>query len=321
MTMTDRMFGASLTRRHLLGSGAGLAAGAALGPLGLASRAFAATPPKFKTVEEGFLTIAMSGSMPQTGLKDGQVIGSDADMVAAIAKHLGLAVKPNLMAWSATIEAIKTGRADIMCGDMGWSKARANALLLTDVIYYDGNYVTMRKDRPSGPYIDVNDMAGHSVGSGTGYSYVPDIKKIPNVEVKLYDNDDACVRDVEAGRLDYAVLDGMSVDYMLLQNKDNNLKLVPIKPNTQYPSLSGKGRAVMGMSLENTDLFDAVNAGIKWLWASKTNAECLARYGMVNPDYMVAGATDPRIDVDRSADGKILGPAAHTPKDYSSLFS
>ena len=319
--MTERMFGAPLTRRTLLGRAAGLGLGAAAGPLSFVPRAFAATPPKFKTVEEGFLTIAMSGSMPQTGVKDGKVVGSDADMVAAIAQHLGLTVKPNLMAWSATIEAVKSGRADIMCGDMGWSKARANALLLTDVIYYDSNYVTMRKDRPSGAYIEVDDMAGHSVGSGTGYSYVPDIKKIPNVEVKLYDNDDACTRDVEAGRLDYAVLDGMSMDYMLLQNKDNNLKLVPIKPNTQYPALSGKGRAVMGMNLENTDLFDAVNAGIKWLWASKTNAECLARYGMVNPDYMVPAATDPRIDVDRSADGKILGPGAHTPKDYAPLFT
>jgi polar amino acid transport system substrate-binding protein len=225
------------------------------------------------------------------------------------------------MAWSATIEAIKAGRADIMCGDMGWSKPRANALLLTDAIYYDGNYVTMKKDRPSGQYIDVNDLAGHSVGSGTGYSYVPDIKKVPNTEVKLYDTDDACLRDVEAGRLDYAVLDGMSVDYMLLQKPGLEIKLVPIKENTQYPNLTGKGRAVMGMNLENTDLFDAVNAGVKWLWASKTNAACLARNGMTSPDYMVPAKDDPRLGVDRDAQGNILGPGAHTPKDYSSLFA
>ena len=224
------------------------------------------------------------------------------------------------MAWSATIEAIKTGRADIMCGDMGWSKPRANALLLTDAIYYDGNYVTMKKDRPSGDYIDVNDMAGHSVGTGTGYSYVPDIKKIPNVEVKLYDTDDACLRDVEAGRLDYAVLDGMSMDYMLLQNKDSTSSSCPSSQTRNIPALSGKGRAVMGMNLENTDLFDAVNAGVKWLWASKTNADCLARNGMTNPDYMVPAKDDPRIGVDRDAEGNILGPGAHTPKDYSSLF-
>ena len=318
--MFDRMSQLNLSRRTLLRrsaeAGTGALAGLLFGP-----RAFAAAPPKFKTVEAGFMTIAMSGSMPVTGIKDGKIIGSDAEMIVAIAKYLGLEVKPNIMAWSATIEAIKTGRADIMCGDMGWSKARANAMLLTDAIYYDSNYVTMKKDKPFTDYIDVNDIGGHSVGSGTGYSYVPDLKKIPGVtEVKLYDTDDACLRDVEAGRLDFAVLDGMSVDYMLLQNPGLDLKLVAIKPNAQYADLTGKGQAVMGMNLENTDLFDAVNEGVRWLWKSKTNAACLARNGMKSPDYMVPVASNPRIGVDRSASGEILGSGAHKPKDFSSLF-
>ena len=319
--MTVGVFGAGLTRRGLIGRAAGLSLGALAAPTAFTSRAFAATPPKPKTVEDGVITIAMSGAMPGTGMKDGAVMGSDADMVTAIAKRLGLGVKPALMAWSATIEAVKTGRADIMCGDMGWSKARANALLLTDVIYYDSNYVTMKKDRASGPYIDVSDLAGHSVGTGTGYDYVPDLKKIPNADVKLYDTDDACLRDLEAGRIDYAVLDGTTIAYVLLQNPGVELKLVPITPNSQYPALSGKGRAVMGMNIDNTDLFDAVNAGVKWLWASKTNAACLARYGLTNPDYMVPAPTDPRLGVDRSAAGAILGPGAHQPKDYSSFFA
>jgi ABC-type amino acid transport substrate-binding protein len=318
--MFDRTTRPTMSRRGLLRQAAGLGAGALASSL-FGPQAFAATAPKFKTVEDGFITIAMSGSMPVTGIKDGKIIGSDAEMVVAIAKYLGLGVKPNIMAWSATIEAIKSGRADIMCGDMGWSKARANAMLLTDAIYYDSNYVTMKKDKPFADYIDVNDLSGHSVGSGTGYSYVPDLKKIPGVaEVKLYDTDDACLRDVEAGRLDFAVLDGMSVDYMLLQNPGIELKLVPVKPNTEYPALTGKGRAVMGMNLENTDLFDAVNDGVKWLWKSKTNAACLARNGMTSADYMIPTADDPRIGVDRSSDGEILGPGAHKPKDFSSLF-
>jgi len=281
-----------------------------------------AAPPKFKTVEDGYITIAMSGTMPVTGFKDGQIIGSDAEMIVAIAEKLGLRAKPAVMAWSATIEAIKSGRADIMCGDMGWTKARADAMLLTDAIYYDGNYVTMKKSQPFTGYIAVNDMSGHTVGTGTGYSYVPDIKKIPAIgDVKLYDNVDACVRDVLAGRIDFAVLDSMTVDYMLLQNPTLDLKQVPIKPNTEYPNLSGKGRAVMGMNMENPDLFDAVNAGVKWLWQSKTNAKLLAKNGMTSPDYLVPAATDPRIGVDRDAHGNILGPAAHTPKDYSALFA
>jgi ABC-type amino acid transport substrate-binding protein len=310
-----------MTRRTLLRCTAGLGASALVfPPFGTAAIAAA---PKLKTVEDGSITIAMSGTMPVTGVKDGQIIGSDAEMIVAIATRLGLKAKPAIMAWSATIEAIKSGRADIMCGDMGWTKARANAMLLTDAIYYDGNFVTMKKDKPFNEFINVNDMGGHSVGTGQGYSYVPDIKKIPGVgEVKLYDNVDGCVRDVLAGRVDFAVLDGMTVDYLLLQNPSTDLKQVPIKPNADYPNLSGKGRAVMGMNLENPDLFDAVNAGVKWLWASKTNGQLLAKNGMTSPDYLVVPTSaDPRIGVDRDEKGNILGPAAHTPKDFSSLFA
>src|SRR6266568_2554944 len=129
-----------MSRRSLLRRTAGFGAGALATSL-FGAGAIAAAP-KFKTVEDGFITIAMSGTMPVTGVKDGQIIGSDAEMIVAIASHLGLGVKPAIMAWSATIEAIKSGRADIMCGDMGWTQARANAMLLTDAIYYDGNFVT-----------------------------------------------------------------------------------------------------------------------------------------------------------------------------------
>ena len=304
----------TLSRRTVLRAAAAFGTGALIRP----ARAQA---PKFKTVEDGYITIAMSGTMPVTGLQDGNLAGSDALMVKAIGDKLGLKAKPAVMAWSATIQAIRSGRADIMCGDMGWTKARADAMLLTDAIYYGGNFVTMAKDKPFTDFVDPNELKGATVGTGTGYSYVPDLKKIPGIkEVKLYDNVDSCIRDVLAGRADYAVLDSMTIDYMLLQQPDLPLKQVPVKPNSEYPNLTGKGRAVMGMSQDNPDLFDAVNAGVKWLWNTKKNAELLAQNGMTSPDYLSLPVTDPRIGVDRDAAGAILGPAAHTPKDYSALF-
>ncbi|MCM2475542.1 amino acid ABC transporter substrate-binding protein [Rhizobium sp. CG5] len=307
----------TLSRRRLLTYGAGLAAGSMIG-----TRAFALEKPKLKTVKEGVITIAMSGTMPVTGFKDGKITGSDAEMVVAIAEKLGLGVEPNIMAWSATVESIKTGRADIMCGNMGWNTKRVEAMLLTDPIYYNGNFITMRKSMPFDGTFDLNDAKGFTVGTGTGYSYVPDLKSIPGVkEVKLYDTVDACIRDVLAGRLDFAVMDSMNVDYMIAQNPGLDLKQLSIKPNTVYPSLSGRGQAVMGMNSENTDLFDAVNEGIKWLWKTKKNAELLARNGMTSGEYMIPMEKNPRVGVDRDEKGSYIGPAAHTPKDFSAYFA
>ncbi|MEA2742059.1 MAG: polar amino acid transport system substrate-binding protein, partial [Acetobacteraceae bacterium] len=173
----------------------------------------------FKTVEPGVITIANSNEMPMIAMDDGKLIGSDAEILAAIAKKMGLGIKSAQMEWSATVQSVKSGRADVMLGNMGWTPARAQALLITEAIYYAGAFVCMKQDKPFTTSISVNDVKGRSIGTVNGFTIVPEMKKLPGVgEVKLYDNSDGCVRDVVAGRLDFAVLDGPLVDYMILKN-------------------------------------------------------------------------------------------------------
>jgi ABC-type amino acid transport substrate-binding protein len=287
-----------------------------------ASRRSAIAAPTFKTVEPGVLTLANSNEMPMIAVEDGKLIGSDAEIITTIAKKMGLGVKSAQMEWSATVQSVKSGRADVMLGNMGWTPARAQALLITDAIYYAGTFVCMKQDKPFTTGITVNDVKGHSIGTVTGFTIVPEMKKLPGVgEVKLYDNSDGCVRDVVAGRLDFAVLDGPLVDYLILKNPNWNLKQVPIVPDAAFPQLTSKQHTVMGMNQENFDLFDAVNAGVKWLWQTKQNGELMRKYGIGNPDYLVAPEKNPRIGVDRDAAGDVVGPGAHKTKDFSSLFA
>ena len=277
--------------------------------------------PSFKTVEPGILTLANSNEMPMIAMEDGKLVGSDAEIIATIAAKLGLGVKSAQMEWSATVQSVKSGRADVMLGNMGWTPARAQALLITDAIYYAGTFVCMKKDKPFNSF-SVNDAKGHSIGTVTGFTIVPEMKKLPGVgEVKLYDNSDGCVRDVVAGRLDFAVLDAPLVDYMILKNPDWNLKQVPMAPDSAFPQLTSKQHTVMGMNQQNFDLFDAVNAGVKWLWKTKQNAVLMQKYGIGNPDYLVPPQKNPRIGVDRDADDNVIGPGAHPTKDFSSLFA
>ena len=277
--------------------------------------------PSFKTVEPGILTLANSNEMPMIAMEDGKLVGSDAEIIATIAAKLGLGVKSAQMEWSATVQSVKSGRADVMLGNMGWTPARAQALLITDAIYYAGTFVCMKKDKPFNSF-SVNDAKGHSIGTVTGFTIVPEMKKLPGVgEVKLYDNSDGCVRDVVAGRLDFAVLDAPLVDYMILKNPDWNLKQVPMAPDPAFPQLTSKQHTVMGMNQQNFDLFDAVNAGVKWLWKTKQNAVLMQKYGIGNPDYLVSPEKNPRIGVDRDADDNVIGPGAHPTKDFSSLFA
>ena len=323
--MDDRLRGEGRTggfsRRTLLERAALLGVGAGgLGRL-LEMSDVTAQPAKFKTVNPGVITVAINGDMPMTSVKDGKLIGTDGEMIAAIAAKLGLGIKPSLMEWSATIESVKTGRTDIMLGNMGWTPKRAEVMSITDAIYYAGTFVTMKKSMKFTQSVGIEDMKGHTIGTVTGFTIVPEMKQVPGTtEVKLYDTSDACTRDVTAGRLDFAILDAPTVDYLILQNPGWGLKQIPIKPNPNFPQLTSKQHTVMGMNMDNHDLFDGVNRGVKWLWASKKNAEFLAKYGVKNPDYLVPPGKNPRIGVDRDAQGNIIGPGAHPAKDYSSLF-
>ena len=192
--------------------------------------------PSFKTVSPGVLTVAINGDMPMTSVKDGKLIGTDGEMIVAIAEKLGLEAKPSLMEWSATIESVRTGRADIMLGNMGWTPVRAKVLAVTDAIYYAGQFATMKKDVPLDE-VTIADLSGRSIGTVTGFTVVPEMKKVPGTTaVKLYDTTNSCIRDVVAGRLDFAFLDPPTVDYMISAEPRVQPETGPHDPGCRVPS-------------------------------------------------------------------------------------
>jgi polar amino acid transport system substrate-binding protein len=260
--------------------------------------------------------------MPLTGDRDGQPIGTDLDLLGMIADRVGLKVKVVLMGFPGVIEAVQAGRADWFGGNFAWTKPRSKILQLTDAVFYTGAYVIMRQSEPYQDKLSIGDFNGRSIGTGTGFSVVPDMKKVPGVtEVKLYDTTDSCLRDVVAGRLDFAVLDAPIIDYIIQQNPDFKLKQLPLAADPAFPALTSKFSAIWGMDPKNYDLFDAVNQGLAWLHKSGEVARVLAKYGITNPDYLVPQEPNPRIGVDRDEAGNPIGTFGHKPRDFSANFA
>lgn len=309
-----------VSRRSLLQLGA-LGAATLAAPTLLGRRAFAAGP-ELRTAEPGVLTMATTGDMPMVAIREGNVIGADADALALIAERLGLKIKADVMEWSACLASVPAGRADWVGGNTAWTEQRSKAMLLTDELYFTGIYVAMKKEMAFDKAITIADFAGHSVGTGTGFSFVPDLRKVPGTtEVKLYDTIDAAIRDVVAGRLDFAIVDAPIVDYMILQNPSWELKQVLLTPDANYPVIGSTQLSIWGMNPTNTDLFDAVNQGVAWLWRTNQIGPILAKYGLANPSYLEKVAKSPRIGVDRDEKGNVTGPFAHKAKDFSAYFA
>ena len=253
-----------------------------------------------KTVNPGYLTVAFNGDMPGTGWQDGKLKGLDGELMQWIAEESGLKVKPALMEWSAEIASVKAGRVDIMHGIMGWTAQRSKALLMSDPIYYYRNGITQKK---SNNWSRIADLEGKTVATITGFSWIPELKKIKNLKLKLYDTSDAAIRDVIAGRVDCLLADPPLVQYAISTNSDWGLHMLAFEDKNlpEFPTLTGTGVSCFGMKKDSHGLHKAVNEKIKEIWATCKNREIAKKYGLTSPAYFEPGK-NLRAGVDRPKD-------------------
>jgi polar amino acid transport system substrate-binding protein len=249
-----------------------------------------------KTIEPGKLTIGMNGDMPMTQIKDGQLGGTDGELMVYVAKKIGLEPNPKQMDWAAEIESNKQGA-------MGWLESRTKIMILSEPIYYFGTLLAQKEDTN---YHSFADMKGRKVGTVNGFTLVPELKTVDGIgEVKLYDTSDGVMQDLLAGRIDMAILDPPLMQYAISQHPEWKLKQIPVDPEpAKYPVMSTKYSVIFGINKNEPELAEAVNAAIKDIWKECLNVKTMAKYGLSDKAWFVPPEKNPRIEVDRDANYK-----------------
>ncbi|HSI50125.1 MAG TPA: ABC transporter substrate-binding protein [Ideonella sp.] len=251
------------------------------------------------TVEPGTLTIAFTGDMPGTGWQDGKMIGYDGEVLQHVADTLKLKVKPALMEWSGTIASVQARRVDLMAGTMGWTEQRSKIMLLSDPIHYFKNGIT-QVDKTS--WTTLKDLEKKKVGTITGFSFIPELRKIPGLELSLYDTSDAAVRDMLAGRIDAVIGDPPVMQYAISRNPQWHLRFNAFTDNNpDFPLLTGLGQVVIGLNKDSPELLAAVNAEIAKLWQGCELKKIGTRYGLVQDVWYMPIGKNFRAGVDRPA--------------------
>lgn len=266
---------------------------------------FAAQPmaAELSTVEKGSITLAFPGDMPGTGYRDGKMVGYDGEVFQRIAEALKLKVKPSLMEWSGTIVSVQSRRVDAMAGTMGWTEQRSKIMSLSDPIHYFKNGIT-QSDKTD--WSKLKDLEGKKVGTITGFSFIPELRKISGLQLALYDTSDAAMRDLMSGRIEAVIGDPPVMQYAISRNPQWKLKFNAFTDNApDYPLLTGLGQVVFGMNKDNPELAKAVNAEIAKLWQSCDMRKIGRTYGLVQDVWYVPVGNNPRANVDRPADWKL----------------
>jgi polar amino acid transport system substrate-binding protein len=201
------------------------------------------------------------------------------------------------MDWAAAIESVTAGRVDLMLGAVGWAEERSEVMLLSDPMYYFG---VLLAQKTTNNWHTFADMAGKKVGTVTGFSLVPELKAVPDIgEVKHYDTSDGAMRDLVNGRLDIAILDPPLVELAIKEHPEWAVHQVALDPDPAFPIMSTKYNATMGIRKDATGLADAINTQIAKLWATCTNQQIMAEYGVTNPSFFIPPDPNPRVGVDR----------------------
>ena len=252
-----------------------------------------------ETVEKGLLTIAFPGDMPGTGYQDGKMVGYDGEILQRISEASQLKVKPALMEWSGTIASVQSKRVDVMAGTMGWTEQRSKIMALSDPIHYFKNGIT-QLDKNN--WSSLKDLEGQKVGTITGFSFIPEMRKIKGLQVALYDTSDAAVRDLLAGRIDAVIGDPPVMQYAISRNPQWKLKFNAFTDNSpEFPLLTGLGQVVFGLNKDNPALVKAVNAEIAKMWQSCEMRKIGKTYGLVQDVWFVPAGQNSRAGVDRPA--------------------
>ena len=289
-----------LSRSRKLAACALLAA-AALCSASLPTRAF-------ELAADGKLTVAFTGDMPGSGWQDGKLVGYDGEIMQKIADKLGLKIQPALMEWSGTIASVQASRVDVMLGTMGWTEQRTRIMTLSEPIHYFRNGI-MQSSKTD--WDKLSDLENKKVGTITGFSFVPELKKIPGLQLALYDTSDAAVRDLIAGRIDAVIGDPPVVSYAIKQNPSWNMHFLAFTDsNPDYPLLTGLGQVVYGFNKKNDDLRQKVDAVIDDMWKTCEMKTIGERYGLSADVWYKPVGQNFRAGVDRPADYKLPACAA-----------
>jgi polar amino acid transport system substrate-binding protein len=302
------------SQRMLFGS-RGMAALAMAGALVLAGCANKATTQSptgasadLDTIDKGVIKVAIEPYMPYTDVKDGKMVGLDAEILQEAAANLGLKVEHNVTDFKGMLGGVQSHRNDITIGGVGWGKERAEKGLFTDPVYYSPPAMAVVGDKS---YKTVDDLKGKKVGTVTGYVWEKSIKAVDGVEAKVYQDAATFFNDLGTGRIDVGFIDPLLVTYQAQLKPDTKFRLVYFTPPTEA-QIAAKPefkdfrqiQIAFYVAKEAPKLEKALNAQIDKMYQNGKLAAMVKKWGG-DPDAFCKPAsylTSLRQGVDRPAD-------------------
>lgn len=237
----------------------------------------------FSTVREGTLTVAAYEFPPYSSVdqRTGDLGGIDGDIVNEIAKLECLTVTPKVMAVSAIIQSVESGRVDIAVGDWYRTEARVEVINMTDPLYTDQMAIVSEDGETT-----LAKLKGKNVGALDGSIWTGDLKKYFGADLKVYPSPLNMFQDLQNGRLDAAI-----ESYGASRFNVKGLKVEVAEPERVVAASMESAQTTFPLSKENDKLLKAFNEDIADLRENGVLGKIVSKHGL---DESAAEPGEPR---------------------------
>jgi polar amino acid transport system substrate-binding protein len=254
------------------------------------------------------ITVAITPTMPYIGLEGGKLTGLDGDLFNKAAENLGIKVKPVAVDFPGLLAGVQSGRYEMGIGGISWNEKRADAGIFTDPPYYTP---VILAQKPGIGARTVKDLEGKKLATVQSFFFIPALQKVPGAKLQTYPTFQAVIQDLNAGRVDIAFLDALTVVYQKKKDPSMKYETAALEPPTaeelaQHPEYVAFQPSMSGWYLNSklTSLRDELNKQILTFYKDGTEAEIVKRWGG-DPAALLKPTPDfkgQRAKVDRPAD-------------------
>ena len=215
----------------------------------------AASAAELTTVTPGKLTMSTNAAFPPYESTDdnGNFIGIDIDVAAAIAEKLGLELQVDDMDFDAALLAAQTGKSDLVMAGVTVTEDRQLVMDFSDSYATGIQSIIVKEDSDIASPDDLADkMIGTQRGT-TGYIYCSD--DFGDEHVTPYDDGLTAVQALVNGQVDAVVIDNAPAKEFVAANP--GLKIL----DTSY----AEEDYAIGVAKGNTAMLDAINGALEEL--------------------------------------------------------
>lgn len=231
------------------------------------------------------LTVATDANYPPCQFfEEGSdvMVGYEVDLWDAITEKLGVTLEIENTQFASLIPGVQSGRYDFAMGCMSDNAERQEQVTFVNYIFDKTDVVTI--ETYDGPITEGDDLSlcGETMGAQTGFDTIDKVNDILNpacadagldpVVIQEYPNAAETFTALTSGRIDFMILGTSAAAYL------NQTSPVAI----DYAQIESFPQKYLGMATlpDNTELQDALLAGLEAIIADGTYAAILEDWGM-----------------------------------------